>query len=97
MMNTAAKRAELAKQWALFPKYLQRAMRDFARYPYVTGNSNFITGYLGGLRDSEGLTKESYSYALALPDAIQTDPDLRREVLAHAEQTVPLTRTAVPA
>lgn len=89
-MNTTVRHTELARQWEQFPVYLQRALRDFARYPYVTGNLNFITGYLGGLRDSNNLTREAYTYALALPAEIQTEPDLRREVLAHAQQTVPL-------
>lgn len=97
MKNTAAKNAELAKQWPLFPVYLQRAMRDFARYPYVTGNLNYITGYLGGLRDAQVLSSESYSYALALPAEIQTDADLRHEVLAHAEQTVSLGKVSIAA
>lgn len=92
---TPAQHAQLAAEWkALSPK-IQRALRDFARYPKVGNNRSFITGYVSAAFDFNEIDPATRSYLLALIGGISDDETIRNEVLAHAGQTVPLSSAAV--
>ena len=93
MPNTSLAFNVVAAQWAAFPNKLQLALRDFARYPFVKCNNSYIVGYARAMREMDAITNDAYGYALSLIEEIQTNGDMRKEVLALAEQTVPLAPT----
>ena len=46
---TTEREQQFYEQWNKAPPRLQRALYDFARYPYVHNNQSYIIGFIAGV------------------------------------------------